>query len=318
MCDIRNHLLTFDLDLSTIHIHQLTTMRSDWHMRCEWRWCNRSHSTWINEGCPQFLKITRKTRSYWVWEWCTNVLLYDSWIKVAWIREIVDVESWTTESIYMIRVWQDSCNWSALCWRLSDSYIAVAELEVVGLEILWVDLVVASEWADLEGIDEYCKLPLSTLNQNLLWVAEEILESSILLVLCSPSIDLKYVLISHKLSRLIFPCRSLILTPLALTPIGILLILTPWPSRPLTFAFWFWSCLFLLLYPSDSEGLRTLLILFLSDLSIFDLCLCPSWRNWSWSSLTHRTDRWAWSLPELHCWSSWSEVHELEAMLWND
>ena len=35
MGDIHNHLLTFDLDLSTIHIDQLTTMRSDRHMRCK-------------------------------------------------------------------------------------------------------------------------------------------------------------------------------------------------------------------------------------------------------------------------------------------
>ena len=37
MSDIRNLLLTLDLDLSTIDIDKLTTMRCDGYMRCERR-----------------------------------------------------------------------------------------------------------------------------------------------------------------------------------------------------------------------------------------------------------------------------------------
>ena len=42
MSDVRDHLLTFDLDLSTIHIDKLTCVRSDWYMRCKWWRCNWS------------------------------------------------------------------------------------------------------------------------------------------------------------------------------------------------------------------------------------------------------------------------------------
>ena len=32
--DVHDHLQTFEVDLSTVHIDKLTCMRSDWHMRC--------------------------------------------------------------------------------------------------------------------------------------------------------------------------------------------------------------------------------------------------------------------------------------------
>ena len=50
----------------------------------------------------------------------------------------------------------------------SNSDTAVVEPEVVGLEILKVDLEVDSELVDPEDTDEGCKLPLSTEMQSFL------------------------------------------------------------------------------------------------------------------------------------------------------
>ena len=195
-------------------------------------------STEMTHRCPFLWFLIRNcmnSRSSWCW-------VFDHWYH------LLDLN--VTEQSQLIRIVS----------KLDlDSVIVVAELEVVGLEILWVDLVVTFEQADLEGIDEYCKLPLSTVNLNLLCVAEEILENSILLALCSTNIDLRYVLISHKLSRLIFPCCSLILCELfGLDPNwhpADFDSMTKWSIDlcPLT-----WSCLFLSTCPSDSESLRTL------------------------------------------------------------
>ena len=316
MGDIRNHLLTFDLDLSTIHIDQLTTMRSYRYMRCERWWCNRSDSTCQSEmpevpeddwegsvllstemthrrPFPRFLIRNRLTpRNSWCW-------VFDHCIHLLALLALN-----LTEQLQLIRI----------ASKLdSESDTVVAELEVVGLEIFRVDLAVTFEQADLEGIDEYCKLPLSTENLNFLWAAEKILENSIHLAPCSANIDLRCVLTSH---RLIFLCRSFLLFDLfGLDPKWHSADFDSMTKWSIDLCLWTWSCLFLLTYPSDSGSLRTLLILFLSFWFLTFAFALLEGINWSLSSLTDRADRWAWGLQALHCWSSWSDMHELETMM---
>ena len=158
-----------------------------------------------------------------------DFLPHDSRIKIAWIRDIVDVESLTSESTYFIRTSKEQSQSIRIVSKLdSDSdTVVVAELEVVGLDILWVDLEVVSELVDPEGIDECCKLPLSTVNLNFLWAVEQILEKS------SPSCSL----LNHHWFEV---CPDFPQTEQADFPLPLFDPFWPfWPWPQLAFC-WFW------------------------------------------------------------------------------
>ena len=115
--DVRDHLLTFDLDLSTIHIDKLTCVRSDWYMRRKRGRCYWCDSASICECCRWLLKILRETGTYGVRKWSAN--LFDPWIRTIGLSEVIDVESMTTESAYLARVRQNGGYWPIVCWCLT-------------------------------------------------------------------------------------------------------------------------------------------------------------------------------------------------------
>ena len=109
MSDIRDHLLTFDLDLSTIHIDELTCMRSDWYMRCKrWR-CYWRDSSCVYECCPELLKMLRETGTYCVRKWSTS--LFDPWFWASdrWIRLLGN--TWQSET--------EQKTLTLMCWSLT-------------------------------------------------------------------------------------------------------------------------------------------------------------------------------------------------------
>ena len=104
--DIRDHL---DLDLSTIHIDEMTCVGCDWYMRCKrWR-CNWGDGSCTYECCPLLLKLMRETGNM-------KHNLFNPWFWVSGLSEVIDAESMTTESAYLARVRQNWGHWPIVSW----------------------------------------------------------------------------------------------------------------------------------------------------------------------------------------------------------
>ena len=108
--DVRDHLLTFDLDLSTTHIDEMTCMRSDRYMRCKW---GRVLLTWqllylwvlamAPEGDEGDWDLWGKEVKH------KSTLIPES--DLAGLSEVIHVESVTTKSAYLARVRQTRRHW---------------------------------------------------------------------------------------------------------------------------------------------------------------------------------------------------------------
>ena len=262
------HHSHWQADLYEWLVHEVRTMKVQlrWLLLLSIRWRGALGPLWGKEMKHKSLwPLILRWRVEWS-DWCW---VYDHWIRLLGQSETeqrtLTHSEWTFDS---------------------DSVIEVVELQVVGLENLWVDLAVESKWVDPEDTLRYCKLVLDFWDDR--WERD-------------PDCRL-----FHQHWWAWWP--DLILIPI--------LILIQWPSGPLTFALWFglsfafWHAFLLLKVAWGPFGS------FLSWGAFdFDLCLCPSWH--SWSHLSCRDwwiDRCSWSRPKLHCWSSWREDYELETM----